>query len=142
MPVMSRKNDKARKLKRNKKVRNARRAAKSKWKWVVPILIAIALAALTYYKIALTYDYTATYTLYNKMDNVHIVTRECVTGSSKDAARTSEVLIGALEVCTMSSLSTSAAEVESTPPLDLFRPVEPVVAPSRGIFLPCLYLSR
>lgn len=102
---MSRKNNKARKLKRNKKVRNARRAAKSKWKWVVPILIAMALAALTYYKIALTYDYTATYTLYNKIDNVHIVTRECVTGSSKDAARTRTKLI-------KSALSSSSTEIK------------------------------
>lgn len=90
---MSRKNIKARKLKRNKKVRNARRSAKSKWKFVTPLIIAMSLLAVTYYKIALTYEYTATATLYDKMDRVHIITEECVTSSSENAARIRTTLL-------------------------------------------------
>lgn len=84
---MSRKNIKARKLKRNKKVRNARRAAKSKYKLVIPLMIALALLTVFYYKLALTSEYTATATLYDKIDKVHVVTEECVTTSSENAAR-------------------------------------------------------
>lgn len=84
---MSRKNTNARRLKRNKRVRNARRAAKSKWKWVIPLMVIITFAALAYYKMNLANDYTATATLYDKVNNVHIVTEECVTGASENAAR-------------------------------------------------------
>ena len=102
---MSRKNTKARRLRRNKRVRNARRAAKSKWKWVIPLLITITFIALAHYKINLTHKYTATATLYDKVDDIYIVTEECVTGSSKNVARIRTKLI-------KNTLSSSSREVK------------------------------
>jgi hypothetical protein len=84
---MSRKSSKAAKLKRNKKVRKSRRAAKSKWKWVIPTIIFILMALVTYYKIALTREFTAKSTLYNEVEGIYMVTEECVTGANKDSAR-------------------------------------------------------
>lgn len=84
---MSRKSSKAAKLKRNKKVRKARRAAKSKWKWVMPTIIFILMAWVAYYKLSLTREFTAKSTLYNEVENIYMVTEECVTGTSKDSAR-------------------------------------------------------
>lgn len=84
---MSRTSSKAAKRKRNKKVRKARRAAKSKWKWVIPTIIFVLMAWVTYYKLALTREFTAKSTLYNEVENIYMVTEECVTGTSKDSAR-------------------------------------------------------
>lgn len=109
---MSRKNVKTRraKRKRNKRVRNARRSAKSKWKWVIPLMIIIVFIILAYYKMNLTNKYTATVTLYNKVDNVHITTEECVTSSSKNAARIRTAFIKN----TMSNSSTEVKDVAIT----------------------------
>lgn len=84
---MARKTNKATKQKRNKKVRKARRAAKSKWKWVMPTIIFISMAAVIYCKLVLTREFTAKSTLYDEVNNVYLVTEDCVTGTSKNSAR-------------------------------------------------------
>lgn len=106
---MSRKNNKARKLKRNKKVRRARRAAKSKWKWVIPTIIFLCMTALFYYKIALTQKYTSTATLYNKVDKAYTIVEECVTSSSIDTARFRTKIIKG--VLSMKSIEIKEVEV-------------------------------
>ncbi len=78
---------KAKRLKRNKRARQIRRAKTSKFRWIMPLFIILIMYGLFYYKTNVSKSYTATVRVYDSQLEKLVVDEKCITGYDEESSK-------------------------------------------------------